>query len=567
MSQTKSTGVIRIESILGGQSASTQFAAADQFRVSLGIDPGLPINDIVDNLSSNTKLGVIPSGILRPTPTAAATGTALNNTPLWIKKVGKATFNIFIYDAQGSAYTLNPVSGAVTGLSDGGSLTNSKGNGMEYYDNYVYFAKNTTIARYGPLDGSSTAVFDGDYWVTTLAKAALTNPVTVPDAAYTSSLLPAPNHCMKRHSDGKLYFVDVQDNKAVVHMISTTKTTWEGDTNNGSAAQVLTLGYGLKPMAIESYGADLVIAFAEWELASFTSWGSSKLAFWDTTSANFNKIIWVEYPDHYISALKNINGTLYVTSGNFTGVVGGSGFRVTRFIGGYSFEEIAYMTTGMPPFPGALDGSSNRLLFASYTTNPEICACVYSLGLQSAKLSNGLFNVIRCTGAQGSGSSRSICAYAVCLTRNYDQGFHFDTAIVGWASDTPAFGLDLTGYTRGYGNSASVWWSQTYKIGVPFRITRIRIPFGQTIPSGAVITPKLYFDNGRQVQTLTVINSTNFPSTTPGDGIVANIRPNASNINDSIMGQQNFWLELRWTGTSLLTVDLPITIEFETVPD
>lgn len=120
---------IKIESILGGHSPATHFASPDQFRASLGIDPGLPIIDTVSNSSSLTKLGIVSSGLLRPTPTQAVSGT-LNSVPLWIKRMGKMTDNIIMLDFQGSAYTFNSSISTFTGMSDGGSLSNGQGNGL-----------------------------------------------------------------------------------------------------------------------------------------------------------------------------------------------------------------------------------------------------------------------------------------------------------------------------------------------------------------------------------------------------------------------------------------------------
>ncbi|MFA7662690.1 MAG: hypothetical protein WCX88_02120, partial [Patescibacteria group bacterium] len=330
---------IRIETILGGQSPTTHFSQAGQFRASLGIDPAQPINDL------DTAYSTIASGLLRPSASEEFSGTTINSAPLWMKTNPKDTL-IYVYDALGSAYTITATLDTVTALSDAGHLSSALGNGFEYYDNYMYFFKNTDVCRYGPLNG--TPVFNPTYWTGTLAKTALVN--TIYPSTFLNDLR-LPNHPAVRHSDGTLYFGDVVDNQGYIHTIKTSKTTVEGDTNNGSTYQKLAFGYGLWPTAIESYGSDIAIAFFEGGNIGLKQ-KSAKLAFWDTTSTNFNKITWVEFPDSIITAIKNVNGVLYVVSGNYKT----RGFRVTRFLGGYSFDEVYYSETGEPCLPGAIDG-------------------------------------------------------------------------------------------------------------------------------------------------------------------------------------------------------------------
>jgi hypothetical protein len=450
--------------------------------------------------------------------------------------------NLYVYDANGSAYTVNAAFTTVTALSDGGSLSNSLGNGAEYYDNYIYFAKNTTIARYGPL--SSGPSLNGDYWVTTLSLTALGN--TTYPTSYKNNLL-YPNHVMKRHSNGRLYIADVVGNTGTIHFIRTTKTTVEGDTNDSSDYDVVHVGYGLWPTAMESFNEELVIAFYEGNNSSLKQ-PRAKLAFWDTTSTNVNKFIWVEYPDQIITALKNVNGVLYAVSGN----VNAKGFRITRFLGGYTFEEVWYSETGEPCMPGAVDGILNQFLVGNNTTVPESDGCVYSYGLQKGAIGQGMFTPIRATGGNASTTVTSV------LVADNNE-FAFLSPIVGWTqagegSTGVSHGLDKQGTT--YSNANQVWWSQMYRIGGRFRITRIRIPFAQALTTNMTLTPKIYIDDNITSTTLTTINSTNYPSAR-----FVTIRP------DALYGENNFWLELKWTGSALVTVGLPIEIDFEVIPE
>lgn len=537
---------ITINSILGGQTALGNFGGKDQFRASLGIDPAQPIDDL------DATTSTVASGLLRPVASQKISGSTITSAPLWMKANPKDG-NAYVYDANGSAYTISSTN-TFTALSDGGSLTSSKGNGCEYYDNYMYFAKNTDICRYGPLNGS--AAFNATYWTSTLSKAALTN-TTYPRSF--KNKIEYPNHVMCRHSDGKLYFTDVSGNQGIINYIRTTKVSVEGDTDNGSTLAALTFGYGLWPTTLESFGTSLAIGLIETSITNKRD-ARAKLALWDTTSTSFNSIIWAEFPDPLITAVKNVNGTLYVISGGYNG----RGFRVSRYLGGTSFKEVYYSETGESVFPGAVEALNNQFLFGTHTTVPESDGCLMSIGLQKAALGQGVFNVMRATGGTSSTSVTSMMFHEDGSATPIEMGFY--SPILGWTQA----GDGSTGVSHGvdqqqtqYNNAPSVWWSQTYRIGQPFNITEIRIPFAQQMAANMTLTAKVYFDDGQASQTFTVINNTSFPSAR-----LANLSVNNNVLNSgAARGEHSFWLELRWTGSALLTLALPITIELDVVPD
>lgn len=522
---------ITIDSILGGHAPSTHFAAKDQFRSSLGIDPAQPLDD------SDTVYSTIASGIIRPAACEKFSSTTITSAPLWIRSNPKNAL-VYVYDAKSSAYTIDATMTTVTALADAGTLS-GLGNGCEYYDNYMYFLTNTDVTRYGPLNGTPGWVIN--YWTSVLSKTALQN--TTYPSTYKNSLR-LPNHPTCRHSDGALYFGDVVGNVGTIHYIKTKYTTVEGDTNDGSTYNALDVGYGLYPTALESYGTDLAIALYEGSSGNLRQ-PRAKIAFWDTTSDSPNKVVWVEFPDTLITAMKNINGVLYVVSGN----VNNQGFRVSQFIGGYNFQELFYSETGEPCLPGAIDGVLGRAIMGSHTSVPEASGCVYTTGLQKSALGSGIFNIMGCTGGN---SSTSVSA--LLLADNSEMGFY--TPITGWTqagdgSTSASHGLDKQG--TAYNNSPSVWWSQTYRIGKYFKIKKIRIPLGQAITTNMAIVPKIYIDDGSASQTLATINNVNYPN---GERYIS-IQPS------SAVGRNNFWLELKFWGSVLLAVELPIIIDFE----
>jgi hypothetical protein len=534
---TDNSFTIRIESILGGHSPASHFASEDQFQKSLGIDPSLPVDDDSSGNSSGTYNA---SGLLRPVSCKNIGSTStINDSPFWIIDNPKNGI-YYVYDFVGSVYTINTSLNAVTGLgdlNDGGTAT---GNGAAYYDNYVYFARNTTVARYGPLNG--VPVFTDDYWVGTLGKTALVNttyPVDFLNANYY------PNHIMHRHSDGKLYIADVVDNKGTIHFISTTKTAVEGDTDSGSTYGKVQVGYGLWPVAMESYGSNLVIAFLEGTDGQLTK---AKIAFWDTTSQNVNQITWVEFPDPLVTALKNINGVLYVVSGN----LGSQGFRITRYVGGYTFEDVYFSEDGIPPRAGAVEGEGNRLLFGSYVEKPTFGGSVYSIGLQKSVLSKGVFSIMRT-----SDPSANITSIKSIRSNQKQTGIAYSTLVVGWTTGSES-GIDVVDGST-YGTAESVWWSQRYRVGRPFKIKKVRVPLTNDITSGVSIIPKVYIDDDQAGHSPFTLKTIDF-SSYPGAYQVV-LKP------ENLTGFNNFWLELTWDGTRLMTISLPIIIDCEYIQD
>lgn len=517
-------GTIRIESVFGGIASTENFSRkGGEFNASVGIDPDIPRDDTA----------IKTSGYLRPTALEKFSGSTVTGAPMWILTNPK-TENIYVYATDGKVHTVT--SSLVIG-ADVATLSSSTANGAEYNDNYNYFATNTTVARYGPLNGSAS--MDTSYWVTTLAKTALSN-TTYP----TIRGVAIPNHPMHVHTDNKLYFGDVlsdsaaNTNKGALHFIKTSKTTVEGDTDGGATYNALDFSYGQYPTCIETYNTSLAVGLIE-GVGTTTLQKPARVSFWDTTSESFQQITSVELPDPLITAMRNMNGRLFVFSGNAQG-----GFRVTEFAGGYSYKEVYYSPEGVPPFQGAVDHFLNRLIWGGYVTVPEAAAVVFGYGSKQRAVSMGTHAILKSTSA---GSTQNVTAVKYVLHANNTN----PKVIIGW-KDASSQGLDKISTTYGTSN----FWSETFRLGAPFDITKIRIPLAQAVAANMTLIPKIYVDDQSTSTALTTINNTNYPNS-------------ERNIVQypHIPGQHNMMLELRWTGTSLLTVALPITIEYETKDD
>lgn len=518
---------VTVNSIFGGISASGYQAGKSQYHTAVGIDPEMPVDDTA----------IRASGFIRPTALAKFSGATMNGAPLWLLTNPKDT-NIYAYLDNGNLISYTYLFASETQAA---AVTSSSGNGAEYYDNYLYLAKNTDIARYGPLNG--TPAITQAYWSSTLGLTALTD-TTYP----TINGQEIPNHPMKRHVDGNLYIGDVVGNKGVLHFVATTKTTVEGDTDNGSTYNALDFPYGYYPTTIETYGTDLAVGLIE---GTSTNLRQSKAAisFWDTSSVSFNQIIQVELPDPIITALKNVNGVLYA----FTGTSAG-GYRILRFAGGYTFTEIYYSEEGHPPFQGAVDQDLNRLVWGTDITYPESAAVVMALGHRRAQLGAlgisayspppPVHCILRSTSA---GSTQQVRSVKFIQNDAYPKL----SPVVGW-SDASSQGIDKLSTT--YGTN---YFRILANIGQPFQINKITIPLAQAVGSNMTVVPKLYFDNLSSNQAGTTINSTNYANSE------RLVRLYPGNFSSKVYGKHDFCFELKWSGSALLTVQLPITIEGE----
>ena len=434
-----------------------------------------------------------------------------------------------IYASGGAFVSYDNALGSETLQS---AVTNGVGNGAAYYNNYIYLATNTTVARYGPLDGS--IALNQSFWVTTLSKTALNNKV-YPLIAGTL----IPNHPMHVHGDNALYFGDTLNGQGIIHKIKTKKVTNEGDTDDGSTYNALDLPFGFFPTDIESYGTDLCICSIQ-TTDSTSNQGRAALFLWDTVSDTFYAgPIWISDP--LATALLNVNGQIWVWSGSAQ-----QGCRLSKYLGGVQLSEILILEEACPPLAGAVVSDGNRLYWGGFTIHPIARACVYSYGSKDGRLTQGLHIPIK---ASSTGTTPAVTAISL-----YSQlGLARPKLLVGWRDDS-AKGIDKVSTTATYG---SKWRSQPFNISQKFRLAKLRIALGATLVANMSITPTIYFDDENDTMILPAITTANFP-TAARKILYKDTQLNAKK------GENNFFIELAWTGTVELPVKFPIEIEIET---
>lgn len=369
----------QITSVLDGISPTHYFGSDSSYNFALGVDPDYPVS--VGNVRT--------SGLVMPTRYEKFSGTAtdeVDGLPLFIVNNPKDT-NTYVAYSTGE---LNKYSSALTAASFA-NLANpgsEKSQGLHYYNNYIYHFRITNVARYGPLDNSPA--YTASVWTgaTLGSQPALIN-TTYPTVGGSE----IPNHSAHVHTDNILYFCDyntvANPGKGSIHKIRTTKTTAEGDTDNGSDNDALPLPFGFRPVDIESFNTDIAILAIQTNDTSINQ-GKACLFLWDTISTNFHTQI--ALPDPIGTALLNVNGVLYIWTGNAT-----AGVRLSKYTGGYGVTTVCYQEEGTPPLAGAVDALGDRPVWGCSVSYPEPAGVVFGFGSKDPRLPLGLHCIARST--------------------------------------------------------------------------------------------------------------------------------------------------------------------------
>jgi|15BtaG_2_1085339.scaffolds.fasta_scaffold03712_3 hypothetical protein len=514
---------IQITGVLGGISPSSYLYAEGQYLSGVGIDPDLPVSD-ADN-------DYLPSGVLRPSAYADFTDS-VDDLVTWIITNPKDA-KVYGYSIDGKVHSWDSSFASETTVS---TIASASGNGAVYYNNYLYFITDTDVARYGPLNNSpsmTTGVWTG---ATLGSQTALTD-TTYPTMRQSVAL---PNHVAHVHGDGALYFCDFAQGQGLIHKIRTKKTTDEGDTDNTSLYNALDLPFGYKPTAINSYGTDLVVAAIQTNDANLSQ-GESALFFWDAISPSFYRRVPV--PDTLITAIVNVNGVLYV----FSGGTGNNGYRVSAYTGGAQLQTVYVASDGYSPLPGAATAIANKVIWGTTqkvptTGSPEYYSSVMALGAIDPRLPTGAQPVANLTATTTSTNG------VVGAVLHAQQGsYTFPKVIASW-KDGSTQGIDKRSTTYG----TSIFQSPLVTIGSSFTVVGVRFALAEKVAANMTITPTLFMDSLKDSSALTVMNNTNFANSER----IYSVKPN-------IKGYNNLMLELRWSGTALAPVLLPIIIDVE----
>lgn len=529
---------IRFDNIFGGHTQYQYGARPGQYLKGVGIDPDLPISDAVGDR--------LTSGAIRPSAYAKFSGSEVSSNPIAIITTPK-TSNIYVITAGGKLISYTSAFGSETLI---GTVTGSNAEGAFYYNNYIYItgtgASKNDISRYGPLDNSPAIT---NAWWSGLSLTALTNN-TYPSLRGGGTI---PQHWGHVHTDNFAYFCDFKDGQGFISAIKTSKTTNEGDTNNGSQYNVLDLPFGYYPVDIESYGTDLAIAAFQTTDGTITQ-GKAAIFLWDTVSDSFYEQ--VPLLDPLVTALLNNNGRLTVFSGSIsTGADVSNGYRISVVTGPQSVQEVMYSNEGCSPIQGAVAAIGNKLMWGTFqqvrtttAASPTYYASVMALGSKDASIPSGLHGIVKAT---ATGTAADGLVTAIANVQN--SSFSYPKLAVGWR-DATSFGVDSQSTTYG----TSILQLPKVVIGKKFKINQIRMNLPVAVAANMTITPAIIKDDFSSSDTtgLTVINSTNYASS-----------ERHILYYPEIHCDHDFLLQLTISGTVLSPILLPIDVLIETLED
>lgn len=316
-----------------------------------------------------------------------AFGNGTNNGD--IARIGP--LNTLPYDGQTGNFTAGlTVTGGTSGataiiVSDvdagtTGTLTLSNIKGF-FVDNETITDTSTGSATVNRTVASlvNTAVWTG---------ATLGSQTALKNTIYPSlNGIPLSNHVAYVHSDGSMYFCDFKDGQGLIHRINTKKVTNEGDTNGTtvpSAYNVLDLPFGFYPTCMTGYNTDIIIG-GIYSTDTSTNQANAAFVIWDPTDTSSFKIGPIPLADPLVTAMKNVNGTVYIWTGNAQ-----NGVRVSIYNGGISVREIVYQEEGLPPRASAVDALGSRIVWGTNGTYPSTGAYVNAYGSKRADLPAGL---------------------------------------------------------------------------------------------------------------------------------------------------------------------------------
>jgi hypothetical protein len=512
---------VRIESILGGQAASSQFQREGEFTFSRGIDP----DQSVDGLSKMT-------GWITPTKYTSFSGANVSGAPMWLSSNPQnQLFYAYMVDGKFVSYTAALGSETLVGTPTSGA-----GNGLVYYNDYYYLMTPTDVSRYGKLSGTPSLTNTVWTGATLGSQSALTNTV------YPSGNVGGvnyPNHVGHSHSDGALYFLDFASGQGLVHKIKTDSA----GADDGSAYNVLNLPFGFKPTCIESYGTDLVIgAIQQFTTATNLRQGTAALFFWDAVnSSTFYRQVPLAEP--LVTALKNVNGRLIVFQGNSR-----NGSIVGEYLGGYFVDPLVLNEEGFSPYAGAVDVYGSKMIWAGANSQDGL-PVIHSLGYKDPRLPiNALHTIAQSDISGGNG--------VITALKFQKEQIDDNPAFVFGSKSDSATQLEQASGT-GIGLGKIIF---TINVGEPYELNTLEFPLDAAVVSGMQIIPTITRDNGIE----------SFSGNTVGLKIVSTTLYTDSEQYirqplEDVRGNYNFTLKFDFVNTVANSVGFPIIIKGETL--
>lgn len=338
-------------------------------------------------LCRNLDIFSEPTNITLHPLTAKISGTTVVTLPKWFVIGSPYDTNLYTYDSGGHIYSRTP-SNTWTDLR---TVANSNGQGMELFDDYLYYTQNTQIGRYGPLSGSPTFT---DNWQTGLTDTSAAGKRFAPIKAF-------------------------QGGFAVGHG---NKMAWYDGAVWTLAKMTFPPGYNVRTIDT----VDEFLAIGVWKGSTITDSESGIVFFWDGTASTYN--FFVEIPEGGINAILNSRNRLL-------SVVGPNGVIYLNYTPFQKVHKIPYLpySKTLEIYPGAVSNWQGLSLIgvAGNTDSAALTQGVYQWGAKSDKYNETLN--LGFTPSHGKINATTLHIGAV-------KGIG-DELFIGWQDDT-TYGVD-----------------------------------------------------------------------------------------------------------------------------
>jgi hypothetical protein len=225
-------------------------------------------------LSNNLDVVSEPTYLTLNPATAKDSGTVVVDLVKWIVSASPSNTNTYFYGDAGYIYSRTSA-GTWTMLQ---KTANSHGQGMELYDDYLYYAQDTQIGRYGPL--STTPAFDDD-WQTALDNTSAAGLRIAPIKSFAAGF--AIGH------GNNLGWWD--------------GTVWDVDRLN------FPTGYNVRSLDV----LDEYLVIGTWKGSSVTDSEDGIVFFWDGTATTYN--FFTPIPEGGVQAVLNSRNRLLTLAG------------------------------------------------------------------------------------------------------------------------------------------------------------------------------------------------------------------------------------------------------------
>ncbi len=295
-------------------------------------------------LSTNLDIFTEPTNITLNPATAKNSGTTVVDLVKWIIAGAPYDTNIYFFGSAGNFYSRSSA-GSWSKLR---TVSACGGQGMEIYDDYIYYTQDTQIGRYGPLSGSPSFT---DNWQTGLNDT----------SAFDFAPIKAFQGGFAVGNGNDLGWYD--------------GAVWDQDK--------LVFPPGYKVRTLDTVDEFLVIGC--YRGSSIQDADSGIAFFWDGTASTYN--FWVEIPEGGIQALLNSRNRLL-------SFVGADGILYLNYTPFQKVHKVPYLPISkyVDIYPGAVTNWKGLSLIgvSGNTDSATLVQGVYQWGAKSDKYNETL---------------------------------------------------------------------------------------------------------------------------------------------------------------------------------